>query len=326
MKITKELIQEFISFYQADLYKTLTLKRFEREFTKFAQYAKKKWVDEVEKINIPLIEDYKSYYMRLPVPITSRYYSTSPKLSPKTIEEKIQTIKNFFIFTSYKYWIWLDPEKIRLPRAKSKRMDYFTYDEIQKIVKAIDEYEPYEINSIRLKLIILIGFTTWLRLSEIMNLQVYQVMNWSATVHTKWDKEREVFFSANVRKLLARYLELREQPLPRIWRKSKKKSDIDWVIISHHDQNFWAKCVKSTICRQFKRLDDHVRVPGKRLSCHTLRHSCGTYLLEKWVNIRYIQDILGHVHMNTTQLYLHPENLKKKEIHDEIMEAIEIEV
>nr|DAT69789.1 MAG TPA: integrase [Caudoviricetes sp.] len=74
MKITQTLIQEFIRFYEADLYKTLTLKRFEREFTKFADFAKKRGVDEVDFISTRLIEEYKNYYLRMPVPRTSRYF------------------------------------------------------------------------------------------------------------------------------------------------------------------------------------------------------------------------------------------------------------
>lgn len=103
MKITKNLIQEFISFYEADLYKTLTLKRFEREFIKFADFAKKRGVDEVDLISTRLIEEYKYHYLSLPVPKTSRYYGKTDRLSQKTIEEKLQTIKNFLVFTRYKY-------------------------------------------------------------------------------------------------------------------------------------------------------------------------------------------------------------------------------
>jgi hypothetical protein len=55
-------------------------------------------------------------------------------------------------------------------------MDYFTLPELYKIVKAIDKTEKYEINRTRLKLIVLIGFTTGLRLAEILSLKVYQVL------------------------------------------------------------------------------------------------------------------------------------------------------
>lgn len=177
MKITADLIQEFKGFYQAELYKELTVKRFEREIQKFFDFAESRGVVRVEEISIPLIEDYKTFYLKKEVPKTSRYYGEKTQLSSKTIEEKIQTIKNFLEFTRYKYEIGIDPKTIRMPKSESKRMDYFTYEEIQIIIAAIDRAEKYEINRLRLKLIILIGFTTGLRLAEIMSLQVHQVMN-----------------------------------------------------------------------------------------------------------------------------------------------------
>ena len=322
MQITHELIQEFTDFYLSEWYKTNTLKRFSREFSKFSLFIKERGVDQVEQITIPIIEAYKTHYLRLPVPKTSRYFSKNNALSPKTIEEKIQTIKNFLIFTNYKYEIWLNPQKVRIPRSKSKRMDFFTYPEILKILDTIKQKENYPINRVRLQLIVLIGFTTGLRLAEIMSLKVHQIMSGEALVSTKWDKERIVYFSSTVQKLLQEYLSLREEPLPWIWRKSRNKSDVDWVIISHHDKNFWQKCVKSTICRQFTSLNAHLNFADKKLSCHTLRHSCATYLLDKGVNLRYIQEILGHAHLSTTQTYLHIHNTKLKEIHQEVIAPI----
>jgi|GEM_PF-2589552 hypothetical protein len=64
-------------------------------------------------------------------------------------------------------------------------MDFFTYPEILKILDTIKQKENYPINRVRLQLIVLIGFTTGLRLSEIMSLQVHQVMRGEALVSTK---------------------------------------------------------------------------------------------------------------------------------------------
>lgn len=64
-------------------------------------------------------------------------------------------------------------------------MDFFTYPEILKILDTIKQKENYPINRVRLQLIVLIGFTTGLRLSEIMSLKVHQVMRGEALVSTK---------------------------------------------------------------------------------------------------------------------------------------------
>ena len=53
----------------------------------------------------------------------------------------------------------------------------------------------------------------------------------------------------------------------------------------------------------------------KRGACHLLRHTMATHLLEAGVDVRYIQAILGHSFMTTTQLYTHVNTYKLKQVH-----------
>ena len=66
-----------------------------------------------------------------------------------------------------------------------------------------------------------------------------------------------------------------------------------------------------------KKYARRVGLEGK-MTPHTLRHSCATHLLENGANLRYIQELLGHASISTTQIYTH---VSRGKIRRDYMEA-----
>ncbi len=197
-------------------------------------------------------------------------------------------------------------------------MDYLSNDEIFKILSAVDKSEKYQINKIRWELLVLLWYTSGMRLAELLSLKVSQ-LEWDSTVITgKWDKTRIVFISEWCRKLLKEYLELRKQPLPRTWQIAKNKSDDEYVFISHNPSNFGYPVCKPTVCKWFQKYNKELWLKDKKVTCHVLRHSCATSLLENNVNLYEIKNILWHNSLRTTQTYLHVKNKKLQETHDKV--------
>lgn len=322
MILSDALIHEFTSFYRWNHYKPATINRFRRDAIRFRSFLFSCWLSQVEDISIPIIESYKQSLVATRTPTTSRYYWKRSNLSPKTVEEKIQTVKNFLSFTNYYYGCWMSSDLIHISRAKSKRMDFFEREELGYIMELIDSSHDYDINKLRFKLVCLIGATSGLRLFEILSLKVSDVMSGAFLLTGKWDKERWVFFTPEVQDMLQEYIRVRHSPIPWLGNHCFREIPTDpYAIISHHPNNFGEPCVKSTICRYFKRISRSLP-GGKSFSCHTLRHSFATHLLREWVNLSDIQQLMGHSKLSTTAIYLHNDWSSIWAIHRKVFDGV----
>ena len=309
MNLTVELVEDFIQYYRAEWYKEKTLYRFRYDFMAFYRYLRENKIYLVEQVDKLTIEKYKqllfSYW-----PSKYSRYKNSRGLSSATINQKLTVIKTFLKYINYIYDTGLDYNSVKLNKVKSERMDFFDPVEIEKIIEAVDHTEQYELNRLRLKLIISIAWNSWLRANEIRNLTIEQVRKGTCEIIGKGDKKRRVFFSEYTQELLTKYIEERKKPIPRTWKIGK--DSFKYAVIGHHQTNFWSMVCKGTITTGFQKLNDYLKW-DKHITCHTLRHSFATHLLNEGVNLSHIQDMLGHSKLSTTAVYLHNtfNNLKK---------------
>lgn len=303
MKITENLINSFIEYKKNEWLKEKTIKSFMYDFMAFYRWLEENNKHNVEDIDKLTIEEYKDYLNSLWASKYSRYKNIK-WLSWVTINQKLCCIKHFLEFTNYVYDIGLDPAKIKMVKAKTKRMDYFTEDEIKLILEAVEHTEKYKINQLRLKLLILVCFVSWARMSEVMQVTIEDIENLTWKINWKGDKERQIFFTGLCKEILNQYLEEQKKPLPWIWKIATNTQKVKYAIIGHQYNNFWTKLCRQTIQLAFDKLNKYLQ-RSKHITLHTLRHSFATTLLRRWTNLSDIQYLMGHSKLSTTATYLH---------------------
>jgi len=182
---------------------------------------------------------------------------------------------------------------IKLPKKSNKIPITLTPKEIKELINATD--------SVRNKLIIEFMFSTGVRISECINMKVNDLDFNEYTgkvVSGKGNKDRIIILSKNWVEDYKNYLKDREE---------KQKSE---YLFCNQDG---ATLSPDTI-QKFLKISAKKAGINKAVSPHKLRHSFATSLLENDVNIRYIQQLLGHANLNTTQIYTKVNTNKLKEI------------
>lgn len=266
---------------------------------------------EIDKIWLIDIEKRKTYLSWIKTPKTSIYYMVRTTISPSTIQSKITAIKSFLKFTNLIYNRGLDYHKIESKKIKSDYIEYLTDQEYKQLFDFIWTYEKYKINALRSQLLVNIWYTSWLRLSEMLSLTINDIQKREIRITWKGNKTRRVFFTNSTLDILENYLIERENPIPRTWLIENKS---DFAFISHNSwYDYWNVIKKNTCCEIMKKYSDNLDI-WKRITIHSLRHSYATRLLENWMNIREIQELLWHSDIKTTENYIHvlKSNLKEK--------------
>lgn len=317
MKITNELILGRMQHLENNQYASTTIESYFTDLKLFLEFLKHEiqvTTVELEEITLVRIEEWKTTLNKTLTPKTSIYYMKRTTISQATIQSKLTAIKSFMKYMNYFYGEGIDYRKIETKRIKSEYIECLTEEEFNIFQSFIGDYEKYRINALRMQLLCNIGYTSGLRLSEMLNLKVDEVRAGESRILGKGHKTRWVFFTNSTEELLSEYLEERRKPIPRTWITER---DSDYVFISHNSGYDYGNPIKkNTVCEKIKKYSDLVDL-GKRVTVHSLRHSYATRLLESWMNIREIQELLWHCDIQTTQTYCHilKSNLKEKVWH-----------
>ena len=213
-------------------------------------------------------------------------YLQSKNRAPKTINLYKEVIK-FFVKEILKLNISID---IKLSKEPRKLPIVLSREDILKIIENISNKKH--------KTMISLSYSAGLRVSELINLKVKDIDLQSLSIHIKWakgQKDRITIFSKKLLEDISYFL-------------SNKNLD-DFLFES---ERWWKLTTRTAQAIFFAWLTKSWIT--KAATFHSLRHSFATHLLENGTDIRYVQSLLGHANIRTTQIYTQVTNPMLKNI------------
>ncbi|PVU71394.1 recombinase XerC [Candidatus Nanobsidianus stetteri] len=207
------------------------------------------------------------------------------KLDSNSLRLYVRAISSFLKF--------LDNEslakQIKAPKVDKRLPKFITYDELNKLLENTNNYRD--------KLIIKFLFYTGVRVSELVKI-----------------KKNDIIFEEGFVKVYGKGGKERIVPIPK-----ELLNELKDYINKINTENIFPLS-----SRQVERIIKNVAKKAginKKVTPHVLRHSLATTLLSKGVDIRYIQEILGHSSLNITQIYTHVVPNQLKEIYNKVFES-----
>lgn len=219
-------------------------------------------------------------------------------------------LRNLLAFYVEKDIDSLPPDKIKLAKEKSaKEVKFLKIDQIERLLMAPD------INTViglRDRAILEVLFSTGLRVAELASLNREQLRLTLKTdfleisVVGKGSKVRTVYFSERAIEWLRKYLDKRVDMDPALWVNFNPGRKAEEIL----DRRLSIRSMENIVKK-------YVIMSGLPVmsSPHTMRHSYATDLLGQGVDLRLVQEFLGHSNISTTQIYTHVTNKQLRDVH-----------
>ncbi len=185
------------------------------------------------------------------------------------------------------------------PKVGKNLPGYLSKEEVEELVKAAETSME--------KAIVQLMYETGIRVSELcsLNIQDVDLKSLRLRVKGKGKRERILFFGEAAKEALISYLKSE-----RIEKAKGLSKDHEALFITNR-----GRISDTTVRRILKKLSIKAGLP-KNVYPHLLRHTFATHLLEEGVNLRGVQELLGHKNIETTEVYTHVSIRRLMEIYD----------
>ena len=280
LKREKGLSENTIDAYLRDITQYITF---------LEKYRKLKRVEQIDK------SDIQAYLKSL----------KNKDLSAKSTSRKLSSIKGFHQFLLLEKETTTDVSSlIEAPKIERNIPDVLSVEEVIRLIDHVKGIEPLDLRNLALLELI---YGSGLRVSELLNLKISDIHLTASYVKIigKGSKERQVPLGQMSVVALREYLTKGRPQLIKI--------ENNFLFLNQYGN----KLSRQGFFKLLKKIAKDSNIT-KEVSPHTLRHSFATHLLEAGIDLRTLQELLGHEDISTTQIYTH---ISQKHLKESYLDA-----
>ena len=220
------------------------------------------------------------------------YLSRDRNLGTAARARKIATIRSFYKYLTQKAHILSENpmQDLDSPRTRKTLPRYLSLEQSIQLLESVDE--P---NRARDYCILTLFLNCGLRISELAGLNVADVRGEQLRVLGKGNKERIVFLNGACQQAITDWLTERG---------NRAVLDQNALFLTRKHTRITTDGIHYMVKQRLKKAG----LDASLYSSHKLRHTAATLMLQNGVDVRTLQEVLGHEHLNTTQIYTHVDN------------------
>lgn len=217
-------------------------------------------------------------------------------ISPTSRARKLSALKSFYKYLTVRTKL-LDENPVadfEYPKLRKSLPKYLTLEQSSRLLQAVSGQ-----NQARDYAILMLFLNCGIRRSELVGLNITDVYEDRIRVVGKGNKERIVYFGTACRKAIDAYLPERNKQV---------LTDNRALFGSRNDNRISVDAVHALVKKAFLKAG----LDATQFSAHKLRHTAATMMLSGGVDVKTVQEVLGHENLNTTQIYTHIESTELK--------------
>ncbi len=297
---------DFIAWTAARQYSAMTVKARRIEMGYFIDWCEERSIVRPDEVTRAILERYRQHVFLY------RRKTDSAPLSFQTQAKRLISVRAFFQWMTRQHHLLYNPaSELELPRQQQRLPRHIlAVAEVEQVLNACDTTDPL---GLRDRAMLEALYSTGMRRAELTSLRADDIDLARGTVFIrqgKGNKDRVVPIGERACRWIEKYVfEVRPEQID--------ADDDGTLFLAKHGEGMQAKQLSGIVKKaiELARLE-RFQDTHPNAACHLLRHACATHMLENGADIRYIQALLGHADLSTTEVYTRVSILQLKAVHE----------